>query len=277
MCTKPLSSTKLQQELVTHLATLAGDGKWRELFDAADQATNRSDVSLIWDDIQFYRGMAALEVGEWEIGAFSWRWCAQQDGIAPEEAVRRLNNGIICLLRMGSFDEAEKALFDEIGDWPEGDFSPVFNEFRKLNYQCCFHKPEEERQASLLEIPPGREGELVLAHEWGRGLLDLSDRSISAVIHRTRISEFIVLFELCQNPALERRFYSVMMERVARSIQRDREYYRCKYSIPIFTLDEALWVQRRINRLARVCFTRQQRGEVDELQAGSYAAIPRLA
>ena len=263
-------------ELLKRLADLAGQCRWRDLLDATRQAMDGPDAGTVWDDIHHYRGMAAFEVDEWEIGAHSLLWAAQQNGIAAEEAVLRFNKGIICQLRMGKLDEAEKTLFDGMGDWPEGDFSPVFEEFHRLNFSPCFQNPMEERLASLLEVPPGQEDELTAAHDWSNGLLELSLQSVSSIIRHSRFYELIMLYELCQNPALEELFDSVMMERVARWVRQEREYLRCKYSTPSFTLDEAVRVRRKIDRLAKVCRARQQWEEPDERPAWCYAAVPRL-
>lgn len=265
-----------------HLATLLArfeeldwQQEWASLFQVTHQATNGPDTGAIWDEIQYYRGRAAEQVGEWGIGAFSWLWCAQQDGITAKEAVRRLNHGIICYIRNGELDLAEKTLFDEMADWPDGDFSAVFEEFRRMSFQLCFQKPKDEWLASLIEIPAGMECELDRAHEWSKELQELSPRCLSDIIHRMTFGEFMILFELCRNSALEEYVASVMSERAFRDIQCDREYYRCKCDFPRLALKEALRVKRKIDRFARVSRAMRQENEYD-LPAECYATIPRL-
>lgn len=250
--------------------------EWADLYRITHQATNGPDTGAIWDEIQYYRGRAAEQVGEWGIGAFSWLWCAQQDGITEDEAVLRLNHGILCYIRNGELDLAEKTLFDEIADWPEGDFSSVFEEFRRMNFLLCFNKPEDEWLASLIEVTAGMECELDRAHEWSKELQELPPCCLSDIIHRMTTGEFMILYELCRNPALEEIISRVMSERASRYIQRDREYYRYKCDLPCFTLKEALWVKRKADRLARVSRAMRQSDEYD-LPAECYATIPRLA
>lgn len=129
---------------------------------------------------------------------------------------------------------------------------------------------------TLLEIPSGQEPELAAAHDWSQGLLDLSLQSVSSIIRHSKLYEIIMLYELCRNPALEELFDSVMLEPVANLIREEQEELRCRYSLPSFTLDEALLVRRKIDRLARVCRARQQRDEPDDRPAWCYAASPRL-
>lgn len=128
----------------------------------------------------------------------------------------------------------------------------------------------------LLEIPPGREPELAVANDWSMELLELSLQSVSSIIRHCHLYELIMLYELCRNPALEELFDSVMLEPVANLIREEREELRCKSCIPIFTLDEALWVRRKVDRLARVCRARQQWEEPDDRPAWCYGAAPRL-
>lgn len=248
---------------------------WEALFRITNQATNGPDTGAIWDEIQYYRGRAAEQVGEWGIGAFSWLWCAQQDGITAEEAVRRLNHGILCYIRNGELDLAEKTLFDEMADWPKGDFSSVFEEFHRINFQLCFHKPKDEWLASLIEAPVGMECESDIAHEWSKELQDLSPRCLCDIIHRMTTGEFMILFELCRNPALEKSIASVMSERAFRYIQRDREFCSCKFDSPCFALKKALQVKRKADRLARVSCAMRQSDEYG-LPAEFYSTIPRL-
>lgn len=261
--------------LLAQFEKLDRQQEWASLFQVTHQATNGPDTGAIWDEIQYYRGRAAEQVGEWGLGAFSWLWCAQQDGITGEESVRRLNHGILCYIRNSELDLAEKTLFVEMADWPDGDFSSVFEEFRRINFQLCFHKPEEEWLTSLIEAPAGMECELDNAQEWSKELQELPPRCLSDIIRRMTSWEFMIIFELCRNQALEASIASVMSARAFRYIQRDRVYYRCKCDLPCFTLKEARWVKRKVDRLARVSRTMRQSDEGD-LPAEYYGTIHRL-
>jgi hypothetical protein len=119
------------------------------------------------------------------------------------------------------------------------------------------------------------ECELDRAHEWSKELQELPPRCLSDIIHRMTAGEFMILYEFCRNPALEEIVSRVMSERASRYIQRDREYYRHKYDQPCFTLKDALWVKRKVGRLARVSRAIRQTDD-DDLPAEYYSTIPRL-
>lgn len=265
-----------QQQLIARLAQLALHGNWHDLFEATDQVWAGLIGSPIIKTVMTWRAKAAEQLGKWENAAFSWQFMVSFDIAAPEEAVPFLNQAIICTIKADHFDEAEKLLYDEQLQWPNGDFSSAHAAFRQLGYRLCFHKPEHERLPTLLELPDGSETELAQAHDWSNCLMRLKRLCIADIIHRLHANEFILLYEYCRNPALEQHFAMTMSQVCARYIQRDRVWYRCKLDGPCFTLEHARHLKRKIERLAKVS-SRMRADEEDYPDDIEWGAIHRLA
>lgn len=267
---------KQVQALFEQFDELAADNNWQALGEATEKVYGDPAVHYVLHRVMRYRAMAAEQLGNWSLAASSWQFVISYDGASDDEAPLLLSRAIICLIKAGELDEAEKLLYDEQLEWPDGDFSTAYAAFHQLGYRLCFHKPEHERLPTLLELLDGSDTELDQARDWSNSLMRLKRRCIADIIRRLYANEFILLYEYCRNPALEQYFAQIMSQRCALYIQRDRIWYRCKLDGPCFTLAHARHLKRKIERLARVS-SRMHADEEDYPDDIEWGAIHRLA
>lgn len=268
--------TEQVQELFEQFDELAADNNWQALGEATEKIYGDPAVHYVLHRVMRYRAMAAEQLGNWSLAASSWQFVISYDGASDDEAPLLLSRAIICLIKAGKLDEAEKLLYDEQLEWPDGDFSTAHAAFQRLGYRLCFHKPEHERLPTLLELPDVSDTELAQARDWSNSLMRLKRRCIADIIHRLYANEFILLYEYCRNPDFEQHFAKTMSQRCAQYIQRDRVWYRCKLDGPCFTLAQARHLKRKIERLAKVS-SRMRADEEDYPDDIEWGAIHRLA
>ena len=267
---------KQVQALFEQFDELAADNNWQALGEATEKVYGDPAVHYVLHRVMRYRAMAAEQLGNWHLAASSWQFVISYDCASDDEAPLLLSRAICCLIKAGELDEAEKLLYDDQFEWPEGDFSSAHTAFRQLGYRLCFHKPEHERLDSLLELPPKSEAELAKVHDWSNNLMGLKRSCIADIIRRLHANEFILLYEYCRNPALEQHVAKIMSQRCAQYIQRDRDWYRCKLDGPCFTLNHARHLMRKIERLAKVS-SRMRAEEEDYPDDIEWGVIHRLS